>query len=191
MRRFHTALIGSLVASTLFVAPLAAHAQVFSGDWAKELENDKPAAKNAEQKKVEQDILGLQAAVRTATIAKDKDTLQKYFADDFTMTHGAGALHNKDARINFIIKGNGGFEAMTPDVQSIRVLGKDGAISIANNALQLNGQTFWIRYMIAYERGAPSEGYKGWKMAAAHVIAIFNKPRTAAAPAEAPAAAKP
>jgi len=191
MRRFRTTLIGSLVASALCLAPLAAPAQIFSGDWAKELQNDQPSPKTAEQKRVEQDILGLQAAVRAATIAKDKEALEKYFADDYTMTHGGGALQNRDIRIDFITKGNGGFEAMTPDVQSIRVLGRDAAVSIANNALQVNGQTGWIRYMIVYERGTPSEGYKGWREVAAHVIAIFSRPRAATAPAEAPPAAKP
>ena len=152
-----------------------AQAQIFSGDWAKELQHDQPAPKTPEQKKVEQEILGLQAAIRAKTIAKDYDGLQAYYMPDFTMTHGAGAIHDKDMRTHFIVNGNGGYEAMVPEEQTIRVLDRNAAISIANNALKAaNGETAWIRYMIVYERGAPNEGYKGWREAAAHVVAVFN-----------------
>lgn len=172
MRRL-TCLLGA-VGLSLSLSGFA-QAQIFSGDWAKELQHDQPAPKTAEQKKVETEILGLQAAVRARTIAKDYDGLQAYFMPDFTMTHGAGAIHDKELRTHFIVNGNGGYEAMVPEEQTIRVLDRNAAVSIANNSLKAaNGETAWIRYMIVYQRGAPNVGYKGWREAAAHVIAVFS-----------------
>jgi hypothetical protein len=162
-----------IVAATVSLHGVA-HAQFFSGDWAKELQHDQPAPKTASQKRVEAEILGLQAVVRAKTLAKDYQGLQAYFMPDFTMTHGAGAIHDRELRTHFIVNGNGGYEAMVPDEQTIRVLDSNAAVSIANNSLKAaNGETAWIRYMIVYERGAPNVGYKGWREAAAHVIGVF------------------
>ena len=155
--------------------PAAGNAQQFSGDWAKELKNDVPAPKNAEQKRAEEDILGLQAAVRAATKAKDKAALEKYYTPDFTMTHGSGAIHNKQVRVDFITAGSGGYEAMTPESQTIRIITNNAAVSIAINSGNLGGKLTYIRYMIVYAKGDPSEGYKGWREAAAQVTIIPAK----------------
>lgn len=173
MHNFKSRFLSAIAAMPLVFLSATSNAQMFSGDWAKELQHDQPAPKTAEQQSIEKDILGLQAAVRAATVAKDAAQLANYFTPDYTMTHGGGEVQDAPVRIAFISKGTGGFEAMTPVEQTIRVLGKDGAFSIANNSLQMNGQTVWIRYLIVYSRGAKNEGYKGWREAAAHVIAIF------------------
>jgi len=149
-----------------------AGAQVFSGDWSKELRMDHPATKSAEDKKVEAEILGLQAALRAAAAGRDKATLERYYTPDFTMTHGSGALHDRQARIDFIAATGGGFEPMTPEVQSIRILNRNAAVSIANNSGKVNGRSIYIRYMIVYTRGKPDEGFKGWREAAAQVTMI-------------------
>jgi len=166
-------------------APAAVNAQAFSGDWAIELKKDVPAPKTAAQKHDEEDILGLQAALRAAAKAKDKAAIEKYFAPDFTMTHGSGAVHNKALRVDFLA-GGGGYEVMTPEEQSIRIINRDAAVSIANNSGMIGGKFFYIRYITVYAKGAPNEGYKGWRTAAAQVVMVPAKaPATEAAPAPA------
>ncbi len=155
--------------------PVTVNAQVFSGDWTAELKNDIPAPKTAQQKHTEEDILGLQAALRAAVKAKDKAAVEKYYTPDFTMTHGAGAVHNKQVRVDFIAASGGGYEAMTPEVQSIRIISNNAAVSIANNSGNLGGKFTYIRYLIVYAKGNPSEGYKGWREAAAQVTMIPAK----------------
>ena len=178
--------IAALFVTCLTAGP--AFSQVFSGDWNKELLNDQPAAKNAAQKKVEADILGMQAALRAAAKARNKAEIERYYAPDFTMTHGAGAIHDKKTRVDFIAATGGGYEPMTPEVQSIRVLGPDAAVSIANNSGKIAGQAIYIRYLIVYSKGKPSEGYKGWREAAAQVTMI-KVPESALPPAAAAAPA--
>lgn len=182
MRRVNRGLVCAVVAAVVACGyPLVASAQIFSGDWDKELKNDHPSAKTPEQQQMESEIIGLQAAVRTAVKNKDKAAAEKLFAPDFTMTHGGGAVQDRQVRLDFITgPGNGGYEAMTPEVQSIRILGHDAAVSIANNSGNLGGKMIWIRYMIVYSRGKPDEGFKGWREAAAHVIMIVPKTPAAA-----------
>ena len=171
------AALAALAAACLAASP--AGAQVFSGDWNRELRMDHPAAKSAEDQRVEAEILGLQAALRAAATARDKAALERYYTPDFTMTHGSGALHDKQARIDFIAATGGGYEPMTPEVQSIRVLNRNAAVSIANNAGKVNGRSIYIRYLIVYTRGKPDDGFKGWREAAAQVTMI-NAPAASA-----------
>ena len=65
------------------------------------------------------------------------------------------------------------------------VIGKDAAVSFANNSGTIGGKSFTIRYLIVYAKGAPDEGYKGWREAAAEVtiVAPPAPPKSPDAPA--------
>lgn len=144
--------------------------QAFSGDWSVELERDKPAKKSVAEAAVEAEILDFQAALRKIAATRDVVAIRRFFADDYTMTHGAGMVDNADGRAKWIADGvRSSFETMPIANQSIRVIAPTAAVAVLNSRYSMQGRTGTIRYMIVYGRSAPDEGYKGWRMVAALV----------------------
>ena len=152
------------------VVPGVADAQAFSGDWKAELAKDRPAEKDTREKKVEAQILEFQAELRKVADTRDVAAIRRFFADDYTMTHGAGMVDDADGRAKWIAEGvRSAFEKMPIEHQSIRVLAPTAAVAVLNSRYSLQGRTGTIRYMVVYRRGARGEGHQGWRMVAALV----------------------
>ncbi len=145
-------------------------AQAFSGDWPRELLKDRPAPRNAEAAAIEQEILALQAELRRAGEARDFARVRAFFADDYTMTHGAGMVDDADGRARWITDPSRmSFETMPVAHQTVRVLAPNAAVAMLNSRYTLQGRTGTIRYMIVYGRGRPEQGHRGWLQVAALV----------------------
>jgi hypothetical protein len=168
-------LLVALAAVALLASP-GAFAQAFSGDWDKELLKDRPAPKRARDAGIERDILALQDELRRAGAARDLAKVRSFFADDSTMTHGAGMVDDADGRAKWITDGTRfSFETMPIMHQSIRVIAPDAVVAILNSRYSMQGRTGAIRYMIVYGRGKRDQGYKGWRQVAAHVNNIPDR----------------
>jgi hypothetical protein len=96
--------------------------------------------------------------------------VRAFFADDYTMTHGAGMVDDADGRARWITDPSRmSFETMPVAHQTVRVLAPNAAVAILNSRYTLQGRTGTIRYMIVYARGRPDQGYHGWLQVAALV----------------------
>lgn len=164
---------GFKLAALLAIAALASPdgwSQAFSGDWNVELTKDRPAEKSSAEKAVEAQILEFQAELRKVSATRDLPAIRRFFADDYTMTHGAGMVDNADGRAKWIADGvRSAFETMPIAHQSIRVLAPTAAVAVLNSRYSMQGRTGTIRYMIVYSRGEANQGYQGWRMVTALV----------------------
>lgn len=89
-------------------------------------------AQNAE---IEREIIGFRAKIREAVTAKDRKSLEKFFADGFTHTHASGKVDGKDVRIDFFLKGEPTIEDVEPDEMSVNVFNKNLASAVGKTTL--------------------------------------------------------
>jgi Domain of unknown function (DUF4440) len=153
--------------------------QAFSQDAAvhlpEGLEMDRPGPKNAAEQQIEKDILGFQAELKAAAIAKDRSKVESLFAPDATVTLATGQVTDKQGRIEQILGPGPAFERMDYANQTVRALGDKGAVAIVDTTIFTRPTPDHpkgiIRVMVVYRKGRVSEGYHGWQMVS--LLGIF------------------
>jgi len=146
------------------------------------LEFDRPAPKSPAEKRLEADILKLQAQLRAAAVAKDRSETAGFFADDATVTLANGPIVSKDGRVETLMGPWLAFERMDYASQTIRALGDRGAVALVNTTPFIrptpDKPKGIIRVMVVYRKGAASLGYHGWQVVSE--IGIFIPEKSAA-----------
>ncbi len=85
--------------------------------------------------KIEREIVEFRTKIREAVKAKDRKSLEKFFADGFTHTHASGKVDGKTVRIEFFLKGGKTIEDVEPNEIRINVFNKNLASVIAKTTL--------------------------------------------------------
>jgi Domain of unknown function (DUF4440) len=175
--------ICTLLLSGVLFGAHPALAQSRSDSLPEGLELDRPAPKSPAEKQIEADILELQSQLRAAAIARDRNKIASFFADDATVTLANGPVVARDGRIDMIMGPGLAFERMDYASQTIRALGDRGAVALVNTTAFIrptpDKPKGIIRVMVVYRKGTVSQGYHGWQLVSE--LGIFI-PEKAAAP---------
>jgi len=67
------------------------------------LEMDRPGPKSAAEQQIQKNILGFQAELKAAALAKDRSKIESLFAPDATVTLATGQVTDKQGRIEQIL----------------------------------------------------------------------------------------
>lgn len=117
--------------------------------------------------KIEKEIADFRAEIREAVKAKDRKSLERFFADGFTHTHASGKVDEKPARIDFFIKGEPTIEDVEPDEFRIVVFGKNLASVIGRSTLRFGTEQRTFQWTGVYRKD------KGkWKVLATHATLV-------------------
>lgn len=119
--------------------------------------------------KIESEILAFRSDIRQAVKAKDKQNLEKYFAENFTHTHASGKVDGKVERVAFFIKGEPTIEDVEPDEIRVNVINKTLATAIGKTTLLFGTEkrTFQWTGVFYKQKGK-------WQVVATHATLLKN-----------------
>lgn len=117
--------------------------------------------------KIEKEIVDFRSEIRQAVKAKDRKSLERFFADGFTHTHASGKVDGKAERIDFFIKGEPTIEDVEPDEIRVIVFNKNLASAIGKTTLMFGTEKRTFQWTGVYfkEKGR-------WKVMTTHATSI-------------------
>jgi hypothetical protein len=117
--------------------------------------------------KIEKEIIDFRTEIRQAVKAKDRKSLERFFADGFTHTHASGKVDGKTERIDFFIKGEPTIEDVEPDENRVIVFNKNLASAIGKTTLLFGTEKRTFQWTGVYfkERGK-------WKVLTTHATGV-------------------
>ncbi|HMS08848.1 MAG TPA: nuclear transport factor 2 family protein [Pyrinomonadaceae bacterium] len=119
--------------------------------------------------KIEREIIEFRTEIREAVKAKDRKSLERFFADGFTHTHASGKVDGKAERVDFFLKGEPTIEDVEPEEIRIVVHGKDLATAIGKTSLLFGTETRTFQWTGVFYK---SKGR--WQQIATHATLIRN-----------------
>lgn len=84
--------------------------------------------------------MALRREVTEAIRARDRETLERIYADDFTHTHASGRVDNKRQRITALVSGEPTIESAEADDVNIRTYGATTAIITGQSTIRSQGE---------------------------------------------------
>jgi hypothetical protein len=119
--------------------------------------------------KIEKEIIDFRSEIRQAVKAKDRKSLERFFADGFTHTHASGKVDSKLERVDFFIKGEPTIEDIEPDEIRIIVFNKNLASVVAKTTLLFGTEKRTFQWTGVYfkEKGK-------WKVLTTHATGLRN-----------------
>lgn len=102
-------------------------------------------------------ITALRRELLDAIRSRDRKTLERLYADDFTHTHAVGRVDNKSQRIAALVSGETTIESAEVDDMSIRTYGATTAIVIGQSTIKGQGEgqsTTRYRWLAVYVKRA-------------------------------------
>lgn len=117
--------------------------------------------------KIEREITEFRSKIREAVKAKDRKSLEQFFAEGFTHTHASGKVDGKKERIDFFLKGEPSIEDVEPEELRVNVFNKNLASAIGKTTLLFGTEkrTFQWTGVFFKEKGK-------WKIAATHATLL-------------------
>ena len=113
-----------------------------------------------------------------AAAAKDEAKLQKFYAPNFTVTHGSGYVETRESRIANVLRTGGGSEVMTPIAQSLRSFGRDVAVTTQVIPFAFEGGPSGFLRVATILNRVQSPDYSGWRIVAMQLNTL-DKPAPA------------
>ena len=119
--------------------------------------------------KIETEIVDFRSNIRQAVKAKDRKTLERFFAEGFTHTHASGKVDGKTERVDFFIKGEPTIEDVEPDEIRVVVFNKNLASAIGKTTLLFGTEKRTFQWTGVYfkEKGK-------WKVLTTHATGLRN-----------------
>lgn len=119
--------------------------------------------------KTEREIIEFRTKIREAVKAKDRKSLEQFFADGFTHTHASGKVDCKTERIDFFIKGEPTIEDVEPEEIKINVFNKNLAAAIGKTTLLFGTEKRTFRWTGVFfkEKGK-------WSVITTHATLLKN-----------------
>lgn len=123
----------------------------------------------SQKTKTEREIIEFRTKIREAVKAKDRNSLEQFFAEGFTHTHASGKVDGKKERIDFFIKGEPTIEDVEPEEIKVNVFNKNLASAIGKTTLLFGTEkrTFQWTGVFFKEKGK-------WKVAVTHATLLRN-----------------
>lgn len=117
--------------------------------------------------KLEREIIDFRTKIRAAVKAKDRKSLEQFFAEGFTHTHASGKVDGKIERVDFFIKGEPTIEDVEPDEIRVVFHNKTLASAIGKTTLLFGTEkrTFQWTGVFFKEKGK-------WKVITTHATAL-------------------
>ena len=117
--------------------------------------------------KIEKEIINFRAKIRQAVKAKDRQSLEQFFADGFTHTHASGKVDGKTDRVDFFTKGEPTIEDVEPEEIRVIVFSKNLASVVAKTTLLFGTEKRTFQWTGVYfkEKGK-------WKVLTTHATLI-------------------
>lgn len=175
--------LSCIVALTAFwsTASTSAPLPPIPPQWMKMFARDMPLTRDETTEKVAAELVAFRQALQRTAEAKDEAGLQKFYAPDFTATHGSGHVEARQGRIARVLKG-GGSETQQPVAQSLRVIGQDVAVTAQIIPFAFNdGPSGFLRIATIYNR-VNGPDYAGWRIVAMQLNALDQSPPAARVP---------
>lgn len=119
--------------------------------------------------KIEREVIEFRAAIRNAVKAKDRASLERYFAEGFTHTHASGKVDGKKERIDFFLASEPTIEDVEPEDLRIIVHDKNLATAIGKTSLLFGSEkrTFQWTGVFLKRKGS-------WQAVATHASLLRN-----------------
>lgn len=119
--------------------------------------------------KIEREIVKFRTNIREAVKAKDRKSLERFFAEGFTHTHASGKVDGKIERIEFFLKGEPTIEDVEPDEIKVNVFSKNVATAIGKTTLLFGTEKRTFQWTGVYFKD------KGkWQVVATHATTLKN-----------------
>lgn len=119
--------------------------------------------------KIEREVIEFRAAIRDAVKAKDRASLERYFAEGFVHTHASGKVDGKKERIDFFLAGEPTIEDVDPE--EIRIIIYDKNLATASGKTSLffgtEKRTFQWTGVFLKRKGS-------WQAVATHASLLRN-----------------
>jgi hypothetical protein len=119
--------------------------------------------------KIEREVIEFRAAIRNAVKAKDRASLERYFAEGFVHTHASGKVDGKKERIDFFLAGEPTIEDVEPE--DIRIIVHDKNLATASGTTSLffgtEKRTFQWTGVFLKRKGS-------WQAVATHASLLRN-----------------
>lgn len=117
--------------------------------------------------------MALRREITEAIRARDRETLERIYADDFTHTHAVGRIDNKAQRIAALVSGEPTIESAGADDVNIRIYGATTAIVMGQSTVRSQGENqspTQYRFIAVYVRRA-----KRWQIVASQATRIAQE----------------
>lgn len=119
--------------------------------------------------KIEREVIEFRAAIRNAVKAKDRASLERYFAEGFTHTHASGKVDGKKERIDFFLAGEPTIEDVEPEDIRIIVHDKNLATAIGKTTLLIGGEKRTFQWTAVFHNRN-----RKWQVIATHATLLRN-----------------
>lgn len=117
--------------------------------------------------KIEREIIEFRTKIREAVKAKDRKSLEEFFAEGYSHTHASGKVDGKAERIDFFIKGEPTIEDVEPEEIKVNVFNKNLASAIGKTTLLFGTEKRTFQWTGVFFKA------KGrWKVAATHATLL-------------------
>ena len=138
-----------------------------------------PAAQTAEEKAVDEAVMGARKAIQTAVLAKDTQRLETLYTPAFTHTHGSGKVDGRAERIVSLLTADPTVEMAPVENWVLASYGGDTAIARGTAPIlnRKENQYYQFRWIQVYVKGGD-----GWQMAASQATRLSNPPVPATDP---------
>lgn len=149
-----------------------------SPQWMAMLARDMPRAKDQQANSVAAELKAFRKNFLNAAATKDEASLQKFYAPNFTVTHGSGFVETRQSRIANVIRTGGGSEVRQPIAESIRSFGSNVAVmtQVIPFAFE-SGPSGFLRVATVLNRVNVPD-YSGWQIVAM-ILNTLDKPTPA------------
>jgi len=111
------------------------------------------------------EIVALRTRIAQAVKQKDRATLERVLADDFTHTHAVGRMDDREQRIRSLVSGEATVDSVEPDEMRIRFYGPERTTAIAVGQSAVGDYEY--RFTVVYFKGPG-----GWRAAASHASEV-------------------
>ena len=119
--------------------------------------------------RVEREIIEFRTKIREAVKAKNRKSLEQFFAEGFTHTHASGKVDGKKERIDFFIKGEPTIEDVEPEEIRVNVFNKNLATAIGKTTLLFGTEKRTFQWTGVFYK---SKGK--WQVITTHATALRN-----------------